>query len=255
MHLAEEDLFAIIQSGNREKKRLIARRRRISGPIAEALANSPDHSVLLTLVRNQGAEIPPEGFAAIMLQAQANPELLAPLCTRQDLPVHLAFELFWFAPAQLRRYLLTRFLTESETLTKILKIAHGASGEAAHSEPRLATESVINMMNDLRGEDAEAVEDQIATTAQIHRITVQRILADKRGEPLMALIKVLGLPRSALEILLPELATGNNPLIDPSRNLDEVQSVFDQFSFNKARILLTYWDWSTLRSGPYAKTY
>jgi hypothetical protein len=41
-------------------------------------------------------------------------------------------------------------------------------------------------------------------------------------------------------------------LIREDRPTDDLQSIFDTLSFNKARILLTYWDWYAQKSGPYA---
>jgi uncharacterized protein (DUF2336 family) len=223
----------------------MARRRKISRPIAESLAKTADESVVLTLVRNQGAEIPQEGFDAIAKMVPDHPDLLAPLCTRQDLPVHFAFELFWLAPAQLRRYLLSRFLTDSELLTKILKITMDANGE--EPSPDADDEAIKSALN-LPSEERAAF---FAAATKINIATVEKIMADDQGEPLMALIKVAGLPRSQLQEIISSFSQGDDALIDPERNLDEVQAVFDQLSFNKARILLTYWDWATLRMGPY----
>ena len=135
MHITDDNLLQLIDSGNGDKRRLIARRRRISKPVSEALAATDDTSVLLTLVRNQGAEISQEGFSLLAHAAADNMEILTPLCTRQDLPVHFAFELFWLAPAQLRRYLLSRFLTDSENLTKILRITMDSHGEEQAPAP------------------------------------------------------------------------------------------------------------------------
>ncbi|MDE2385186.1 MAG: DUF2336 domain-containing protein [Alphaproteobacteria bacterium] len=252
-HISDEDLFAIIQTADEAKCRLIARRRKISRPITEALAEHGDVPVLLTLVRNQGAEISHDGFATLAAKAEANPDLLAPMCTRADLPVHFAFELFWAAPAQLRRYLLSRFLTDSENLTKILKITMGSEAvETADEAPALDLEGVGAAIEQVMGPLRDEGIRTLAAAAKVNQSTVERILGDNQGEPLMALLKVVGVPRSALEQALPDMAKGDTPLIDPRRSLDEVQSVFDQLSFNKARILLTYWNWATTRSGPYA---
>jgi hypothetical protein len=37
-----------------------------------------------------------------------------------------------------------------------------------------------------------------------------------------------------------------------SHGLAELQGFFESLSFNKARVLLTYWDWGVLGTGPYA---
>ena len=252
MHISDEDLFALTQMGDLEKLRLLARRRRISRPISDVLAASEDPSVLLTLVRNKGAELSNEGFAALAAAAQTHPDLLAPMCTRQDLPVHFAFQIFWNAPAQLRRYLLSRFLTDSEMLTKILKITMDQHAGDLPSESEASLERIGQALEQIMGDDRAEGIASLSKASNISMPTVERILADAQGEPLMALLKVVGVPRSELEKNISRLAQGAKPLIDPNRNLDEVQAVFDQLSFNKARILLTYWDWASHKSGPYA---
>lgn len=253
MHISDEDLFAITQMGDPKKLRLLARRRRIGRPISDALAASEDPSVLLTLVRNKGAELSNEGFASLAAAAQIHTDLLAPMCTRPDLPVHFAFQIFWSAPAQLRRYLLSRFLTDSEMLTKILKITMDQHGGDLPSESEASLERIGEALEQIMGDDRVEGLASLSKAANVSVATIDRILADAQGEPLMALLKVVGVPRSALEKNISRFVQGAKPLIDPARNLDEVQAVFDQLSFNKARILLTYWDWASHRSGPYAR--
>jgi hypothetical protein len=52
--------------------------------------------------------------------------------------------------------------------------------------------------------------------------------------------------------ILAALMTSSAGILDSTRDPEELQSLFDSLSFNKARILLTYWDWATLQTGPYA---
>ena len=252
MHITDQDLVMVIGDGDVAKIRMIARRRRLSRAIATALVATADSSVLLTLVRNLGAELPQDVFTGLADHASKHADLLAPLCTRPDLPVPFAFELFWLAPAQLRRYILSRFLTDSETLTKILKIARGSAGDET-AEPKFAKPEAIVAALTLAGEgDVDGAAAALAAMAQIDPATVLRVLNDDQGEPLIALLKVIGLPRGMITEIFTRQAHSNSRIIDPSREVDELQSVFDSLSFNKARILITYWDWATLKSGPYA---
>ena len=78
MQIADENFFPLINQRNQEQLRLIARRRRLSRAVTEALITVGDASVLLTLVRNAAAEIPQEGFMELTRAASENPELLAP---------------------------------------------------------------------------------------------------------------------------------------------------------------------------------
>jgi len=78
------------------------------------------------------------------------------------------------------------------------------------------------------------------------------VLIDRRGDALVVLLKAAGFPRSSVPDLLPALKRGEVPLIDDEREVSELQSMFDTLSLNKARILLTYWNWAVRKAGPYA---
>jgi Uncharacterised protein conserved in bacteria (DUF2336) len=251
-HIGDEDLNLVIEDNDYSKIRLIARRRKLSRAITSELIKTGDDSVLLTLVRNLGAEITQESFLALSEHAVDYPELLAPLCTRPDLPVPFAFELFWLAPVQLRRYLLNRFLTDSENLTKILKIARVTDGEEPEAPIALDIEKISGAFDLLSAGETEAAAFALSAMANINTATTERILADTQGEPMAALLKVIGVGRSDIAEAFEILQTTSPPLIDPARVVEELQSTFDSLSFNKARILLTYWDWATLKTGPYA---
>jgi Uncharacterised protein conserved in bacteria (DUF2336) len=103
----------------------------------------------------------------------------------------------------------------------------------------------------MHGKLDEAAE-LLGECAKIHPKTAARILADRQGDPLAALFKATGVPRATMHEILQGLMKSASGMIDPKRDPEELQSLFDSLSFNKARILLTYWDWSTLKTGPYA---
>jgi uncharacterized protein (DUF2336 family) len=245
-HISDEVLISVIQEGLPAKLRMMARRRKLSRAVSTALVQVADVSVLLTLVRNAGAEIAHESFVDLVQFASENTELLAPLCTRADLPVPFAFELFWHAPAQLRRFLLSRFLTDSETLTKILKITlDDKSQEPTFPSPE-RVKAAINLAAQGQMDDAAA---ELAVCANLNPATALRIISDEQGDPIAALLKAMGVPRAAAKDILDQAVI---TILDHSRDPEELQSMFDSLSFNKARILITYWDWATLQSGPYA---
>jgi uncharacterized protein (DUF2336 family) len=252
MHITDEDLISVVHEGHPAKRRMIARRRKLPRAIVSQLVASADASVNLTLVRNAGAEIPHEAFEALAVHATEHSDLLAPLCTRADLPVPFAFELFWLAPAQLRRYLLSRFLTDSETLTKILKIALVTNSEEGTNTSFPEPARIRSALDLAAAGDLENAAAALGECAQIDAATAARILADRQGEPLAALLKATGVPRAQTAEIFASAMSSASGLLDSARDPEELQSLFDSLSFNKARILLTYWDWATLKTGPYA---
>jgi uncharacterized protein (DUF2336 family) len=229
---------------------MIARRRILSPVLADYLIAIGDPSVLLTLIRNPGAAFSHDAFYRLAEQAAAHHSLLAPLCTRADLPAPVAFELFWFVPQELRRFIFSRFLTDSETLNKILKIALATQDGAEAKFPSKETlENAIDLAVDGKLDDAARL---LANAGGVSQDTALRILSDRDGEPMAVILKALGYSRGKFEASMERLKTSEYQLLRAERNVSELQSIFDMLSFNKARILLTYWDWFVQKSGPYA---
>lgn len=252
MHITDQDLAMVVAEENPGKRRMVARRRRLSRAISDKLIATNDPSVLLTLVRNANADISHAGFNTLIEQAANHEELMAPLSTRGDLGAPHAFELFWPAPPQLRRYLLHRFLTDSETLTKILRITL-SSGEEGREEGHLPSAGDVMEYLELacRGR-TETAAMKLGDALRVDSTAIHRILLDRQGEALIVMLKAAGFPRANIADLLPALKRGEIPLLDGERDISELQSMFDTLSLNKARILMTYWDWAVRKSGPYA---
>jgi uncharacterized protein (DUF2336 family) len=251
-HISDKDLEQIISEGEADKLRMIGRRRRLSRPISDALIKSGDPSVVLTLVRNMEAEISHDGFSSLLVLCENHEELLAPLATRQDLAAPVAFELFWLAPAQLRRFILSRFLTDSETLTKILKITKLANAEDDSEGEPMSQFVLLEALERAARGHTEIAAEELAAIMHLSPATVSRILGDIQGEAIVVMLKAAVYPRSSMAGLLKRLQEAELPLISRERDISDLQSMFETLSFNKARILLTYWDWAQSKTGPYA---
>jgi hypothetical protein len=251
--ISDQVLGKVIATGQVSLLRLIARRRHISAALSDQLIEFDDPSVILTLVRNSGAAFSHHAFPRLADHAQRHHALLAPFATRPDLPAPIAFELFWFVPAELRRYLLSRFLTDSETLTKILKITHvmggGEQGMETKFPEREQIESLIEFLS--AGKLSEAT-NLLAEIAAIQPDNAARIISDAMGEPLTIALKAIGTNRARFGEIIEILKNSDFGIVAAERNTAELQNIFDSMSFNKARVLLTYWDWAVLKSGPYA---
>jgi uncharacterized protein (DUF2336 family) len=250
--IGERELLDLIDAGDAAKLRLIARRRKLTRAITARIVASGNASAMLTLVRNSHADIAHESFVSLTEAAQHDADLLAPLCTRADLPTPHAFELFWCAPSQLRRYLLSRFLTDSETLTKILKITLATQGGELAADAAIDVPKVTLALEHLEAGRSEEAIAIFAELAQITEATAIRIFNDVLGEPVIVLLKVLGMPRNELETVVHRIRHSPDAMMDVSRDIEELKPLFDTLSYNKAKILVTYWDWATQKTGPYA---
>jgi len=254
--IPDQDLIELSASVDTARLRMIARRRRVSSALVDVLIRHRDPSLDLTLIRNPNAMLSHEAFSELGERAKDESSLQAPLATRADTPAPVAFELFWHFPAELRRYVLSRFLTDSSTLERILAIARnirqdheetpGPGGFADRG--RLA--ELAGMIED--GEES-AASRLLSELAGICEANARRIIADPGGEPLMVAMKALGMPRAQFAEAVERWRRSPGAELRPDRDPHDLQALFDSLSFNKARVLLTYWDWAALRSGPYER--
>ena len=252
-HISDQVLGKVIATGQVSLQRLIARRRHISAALSDQLIEFDDPSVILTLVRNSGAAFSHQAFPRLADHAQRHHAVLAPFATRPDLPAPIAFELFWFVPAELRRYLLSRFLTDSETLTKILKITHAMGGGEQGMETKFPDrEQIEALIEFLKAGNLSEATNLLAEIAAIQPDNAARIISDAMGEPLSIALKAIGTNRARFGEIIEILKNSDFGIIAAERSTVELQNIFDSMSFNKARVLLTYWDWAVLKSGPYA---
>jgi uncharacterized protein (DUF2336 family) len=250
-NISDRDLLAVIGVGEPHCLRLIARRRRLTRGVCDALITSGDPSAVLTLVRNAEADISQDGFRALLVLCEHNQELLAPLATRPDIGAALAFELFWLSPPQLRRFILSRHLTDSETLHRILKITMAANREPHHVQEPMNQHALMDALDRATRGHIEIAADELAVLMRLSASTIMRILNDLSGEALVIMLKAAGYPRSAVTGLMTRLQEATLPVIARDRDITELQIMFETLSFNKARVLMTYWDWAQGKLGPY----
>ena len=253
--ISDQDLMSMVGKGDVATLRLIARRRHLSPALTDALIRHGDASVTIAVVRNPGAALSHEAFNMLAETAKTRTSLQAPLATRADTPAPIAFELFWILPPQLRRYVLSRFLTESANLDRILKIAHtlDESNGGGIANSRIADKAECEELVGLiaQGNTAEAAR-KLASLAGISIANAERIITDSEGEPLTVAMKAIGMSRTQSAAAAETLRDAPEAPLRSNRRIAELQNLFDSLSFTKARVLLTYWDWAVEQSGPYS---
>ncbi|MFO1088298.1 MAG: DUF2336 domain-containing protein [Hyphomicrobiales bacterium] len=241
--LTDPDLLGLIEEGNGTVLRMIARRRSVSSTVSARLAETGKGPVQLALVRNAGAAISAETFATLCRFARANPALHAPIATRPDLPPMVAFELFWWVEADLRRYLMTRFLVDTAAIGRILRILSNAPGQIGFAYPdERDVESFVDL---LAGGQIGFATECLAGLLRIRQRTAKRMIEDPEGEALAVALKLLGMNRALAAKTMTVLSKADNAPLRSDRDTQELQSIFDSLSTNKARVLVTYWDWAS----------
>jgi hypothetical protein len=93
--------------------------------------------------------------------------------------------------------------------------------------------------------------DTLARCCRISPETATLIVNDKGGEPIAVVFKSLAQSRLTMAEALKRWALAGRFGITSNERIIELHAMFDGLSYNKARMLLAYWDWASRDAGPY----
>jgi hypothetical protein len=91
----------------------------------------------------------------------------------------------------------------------------------------------------------------LARHCRISPDTAARIVQDAGGEALVIAFKSLGQSRLAMAKALQRWLASPACPVNGEERLVELHATFDSLSFNKARMILAYWDWAARDAGPF----
>lgn len=97
-----------------------------------------------------------------------------------------------------------------------------------------------------------AVAEATRLVAQLGRVSessANRIITDASGEPLTIIFKALGISRAEFADTLARWQASPSAVLRSDRDIEELKTLFDVLSYNKARVVLTYWDWLARKAG------
>lgn len=247
--LPEDLLMQLAATDDVATLRCLARRNRLSSCVVGRMLRHAPAEVLPKLLNNEGVVLEHEDWRRLAQRLpEAGQQLAAAMARRADLPVWLALEVFWQVDASLRASLLRRFATQSEMLKELLRIA----GMRLVSREDFLQRLYVALGGLAEGGRRLAAE-MLAEATGLERATLLRILRDEGGEALAVLSKAHGLTSSEFATLLESLRTHHASarwafLQQPQ----PVMALHDALGINRARVILLYWQWQDLRTGPYA---
>ncbi len=248
-NLADPDLLRLIPNASEQQLRLIARRRLLSMSVCDALVATGNPTVILDLLRNADCHLSQESLDLLPGMIEGHDDLMSALCNRADLPQAVGLKLFWQANRNLRRYLLSRFLTESASLDRVMDvgIAAGAIPPLGGQARPADIEELVTQVEAGRPEAAQT----LARCCRIAPETAAMIVEDAGGEPLAVVFKAMAQSRLGMAEALKRWVASPSCAVKGENRIIELHALFDSLSFNKARMLLSYWDWASREAGPY----
>jgi uncharacterized protein (DUF2336 family) len=254
--LADRALVEIVRRRSQEHRLVIATRESLSSEVSDALIAEAEVDVIVTLIENDDAEISRLAMEYLVEQSRRVDRFQEPLLQRQDMPPELAYRMFWWVSAALRRYVLESFTVDVTDIDRHLETAAAAALENLGSGDSKAVLLVARL--DERGELTERLLVQCLREAQVpvfiaglaRRLvvgldTARFITYDPGGEGLALACRMLEFSRAnfATVYLLSRGAQEGeqaNVITDP-RRLNNILRFFDDTTAEQATIALNYW--------------
>ncbi len=251
--LRDDDLIELVRQRTHEHRLCVAMRAGISATVSQALIEAGEEDVIEALIRNDDAELALQAVNYLVEESRRVDRFREPLLRRRDLPPALAFRMFWWVSAALRRHILAHFSIDEGNLDAMIQLTVQDSAARIDRGPTAAASLArglrergeltdANLLRLLRSGHIAAFSSALAEMAGIDPETAGRIVHCQGYEALAAASRGAGLDRQtfAAIFMLREEARTAGRAQSPSR-LEAALQFHDGLDRKQARNVLRYW--------------
>ncbi len=254
--LRDEDLVEIIRMRTDEHRLAIAMRDEISEAVSNALVEYGNGDVIEALLRNPDSRISQRAMEYLVAESRRVDRFQEPLVNREDLPAELAYRMYWWVAASLRKRIVSEFDVDPLVIDQAMRTAsrtilgdqqenEGAYVKAQRLVHRLAETGDLTiefLLGSLRQRRIAVFVAGLAELGGIDFRTAWRIFSDPGGESMAVLAKAVGMERGQFTsaFLLIKQAREGERATAPGA-LKTIVELFDAVSHTNARGALQYW--------------
>lgn len=268
--LSDSDLIQIARKVSGAHRKVIAKRRKVSDSVVDAIVEFLEEDVVETLLKNKGASFSETALQRILTVSRSHQPYVELLAKRDELRPSHGLTMFWWAEPDGRKRILHRFAVTRNVLQESCQdlfpkaAAEGWSDAAVRKALQFIERRQRNRAA-MERSDYETLEqaiDAAVTTGLTRKLTEEisyiagvkpatgaQILTDKSGEAIAIFCKAPGLKRDYVEKLWRAL---KRPVHDVDGeihpDLARVIKTYDVISTDKAQTVLRYWNWSLTAS-------
>lgn len=268
--LTDSDLIQISRKVSGAHRAVIAKRRKVSDAVVDAMVEFLEEDVVEALLKNKEAHFSETAIQRILTVSRSHQPYVGLLIKRVELRPSHGLTMFWWATTANRKKILHRFAVTRSVLQESCSdlfpkaAADGWSDAGVRKALQFIERRQRNRAAIARSEydgleaaiDAAEIHglsreltEEISYMAGIKPATGAQILTDKGGEGIAILCKAPGLKRIHIEKLWRAL---KRPLHETDGtmhpSLARVMETYDVISTDKAQTVLRYWNWSLTAS-------
>ena len=251
--LKDPELIEIVQHRTMEHQVAIAMRPRVSEQVSDALVETANEKVIITLLSNQNAMISNGTMGHLVAQSAQVPDYQEPLINRHDLSTELAKRLYWGVSAALRKHIIANFDLDPTELDETMEeavndaLAGGTNPVRKQSTPQelrqhICAQDLHALAALLRKGDVARFLDKFTSLSKLRLNLVRRLLFEPGGEGLAIACKGMGLDKATFISIFIRFRQGR--LGDKEVEAEELAralSFFNQTNPDAARALMRRW--------------
>ena len=253
--LKDPDLIEIIRMRTDEHRQAITMRSDLSDQVSDALVEYGSEDVLESLLNNHDSNISKRAMEYMVVESRRVDRFQEPLLMRSDLPSDLAYKMYWWVSAALRKKIITDFDIDPVSIEVAVKraakavIVEQGSQDGAyvraqklmrrmHENDELTIQFLINS---LRQQRIAIFVAGLAELAQVDFKTTWRIFNDLGGQSFAIIAKSIGMDRNQFTSIFLLIAQSRGSQTQSPGVIKDILFLFDSVSEENAKGALQIW--------------
>ena len=254
--LKDEQLVEVIRNRTEAHRMAIAIRAHVSEEVSGELIENGSEDVVEALIRNENAKISDLSIKYLVAESKNVDRFQEPLLNRQDLPVDLAYSMYWWVSAALRRKIVLDFKVDSVQLDDAIEMAtktalqkhdnlDGIMRTALNLVRELANKGDLNIAFLKRCLRQEKINLFVAGMSELTGLDVSiiwRSIRERTGESLAIIAKSLDFDRdnfASLFLLVIQSRSGGRARTTGLVN--SILSLYDDIKVKNAKVAVRHW--------------
>jgi len=252
--LSEDDLLDIVKSKGHDHAMAVSRREDVSENLSDALVETGNADVLVSLVENKSAQISRTTMEKVVDRSESIPALQSPLLERSDLPPEMMNEMFFFVSKAIKEQIIEKngqldesviadliAASQQQVVASLEQQTAQADRKAAKTVESLFRLKQLNerkLMEYLDNGQMDFFTFAFAKLGELDVKTARRILAHPDCEAIAVVSKATGFDRSSFSKMV--LKCGRTDTIFPEA-LNGLLRLYDSVPPEVAQRTMRFW--------------
>lgn len=254
--LKDEQLIEIVRERSEAHRMAIAIRAHVSEEVSSELIENSSEDVIEALIGNENAQLSDLSVKYLVAESKNVDRFQEPLLNREDLPVDLAYRMYWWVSAALRRKIILEFEVDCTQIDDAIEMAtkaalknHGNDDGIMRTALNLAREmarrgdlNIAFLRSCLRQEKINLFIAGLSEMTGLDVKIVWRAIRERTGESFAIISKSLEIDRDSFATLFLLVAQSRSGGRARATGLvNSILSLYDEIKVKNAKVAVRHW--------------